>query len=103
MAKPSSASGDPAPSRLLSGNASLPGSGSDHRRDRSATMRHRIVVLGAGYSGAIAAGRLDRRLHPDDTEITVVNADADFVERVRMHQLATGQDLAHRPLRDVYA
>ncbi|MEV4497100.1 FAD-dependent oxidoreductase [Micromonospora arborensis] len=66
-------------------------------------MKHRIVVLGAGYAGAIAAGRLAKRLHPGDTEITVVNADADFVERVRMHQLATGQHLKHRPLADVYA
>ncbi|MEH0928420.1 NAD(P)/FAD-dependent oxidoreductase [Micromonospora sp. CPCC 205558] len=66
-------------------------------------MKHRIVVLGAGYAGAIAAGRLAKRLHPDDTEITVVNADTDFVERVRMHQVATGQDLKHRPLTDIYA
>ncbi|WP_320066709.1 NAD(P)/FAD-dependent oxidoreductase [Micromonospora sp. RTGN7] len=66
-------------------------------------MKHRIVVLGAGYAGAIAAGRLARRLHPDDTEITVVNADAAFVERVRMHQLATGQDLKRRRLSDIYA
>ncbi|MBM7490219.1 NADH dehydrogenase FAD-containing subunit [Micromonospora luteifusca] len=66
-------------------------------------MKHRIVVLGAGYAGAIAAGRLAKRLHPEDTEITVVNADADFVERVRMHQLATGQHLKPRPLTDVYA
>ncbi|MEU4472823.1 FAD-dependent oxidoreductase [Micromonospora sp. NPDC023888] len=66
-------------------------------------MKHRIVVLGAGYAGAIAAGRLARRLHPDDTQITIVNADADFVERVRMHQLATGQQLRRRPLSDVYA
>ncbi|MBQ0991204.1 FAD-dependent oxidoreductase [Micromonospora sp. H61] len=66
-------------------------------------MKHRIVVLGAGYAGAIVAGRLARRLHPDDTEITVVNAEADFVERVRMHQLAVGQDLKRLPLSDVYA
>ncbi|MEO3769620.1 FAD-dependent oxidoreductase [Micromonospora sp. B9E7] len=66
-------------------------------------MKHRIVVLGAGYAGAIAAGRLAKRLHPDDTEITVVNADADFVERVRMHQLAAGQDLKPHPLSKVYA
>jgi len=66
-------------------------------------MKHRIVVLGAGYAGAIAAGRLARRLHPDDTEITVVNAVPDFVERVRMHQLATGQELEHRELSDIYA
>ncbi|MFF9068299.1 NAD(P)/FAD-dependent oxidoreductase [Streptomyces sp. NPDC014891] len=66
-------------------------------------MKHRIVVLGAGYAGAIAAGRLARRLHRDDVEITLVNAETDFVERVRLHQLATGQDLPSRPLRDIYA
>lgn len=66
-------------------------------------MKHRIVVLGAGYTGAFAAGRLARQLHPDDVQITVVNADAEFVERVRMHQLATGQDLGRRTLEDMYA
>ena len=66
-------------------------------------MKHRIVVLGAGYAGAHAAGRLARRLHPDDVDITVINTEPEFVERVRMHQLATGQQLRRRPLSDVYA
>ncbi|SFJ62702.1 NADH dehydrogenase, FAD-containing subunit [Amycolatopsis sacchari] len=66
-------------------------------------MKHRIVVLGAGYAGANAAGRLARRLHPADTEITLVNAEPGFVERIRLHQLATGQDLKPRPLADVFA
>lgn len=66
-------------------------------------MKHRIVVLGAGYAGATAAGRLAKRLHRDDIEITLVNADPDFVERIRLHQLAAGQDLAVRPLRKVFA
>ncbi|MFD4268404.1 NAD(P)/FAD-dependent oxidoreductase [Rhodococcus sp. NPDC058481] len=66
-------------------------------------MKHRIVVLGAGYAGAIAAGRLAKRLHRDDALITLINADPEFVERVRMHQLASGQDLRPRPLREVYA
>ncbi|WP_433634176.1 NAD(P)/FAD-dependent oxidoreductase [Nocardia sp. CA-120079] len=66
-------------------------------------MKHRIVVLGAGYAGAITAGRLAKRLHRDDVEITLVNADPEFVERVRMHQLASGQDLPVRPLCDVFA
>ncbi|WP_459546038.1 NAD(P)/FAD-dependent oxidoreductase [Nocardia sp. X0981] len=66
-------------------------------------MKHRIVVLGAGYAGANAAGRLAGRLHPADVEITLVNADPKFVERVRMHQLATGQELKSRVLADIFA
>ncbi|WP_039803212.1 NAD(P)/FAD-dependent oxidoreductase [Nocardia araoensis] len=66
-------------------------------------MTHRIVVLGAGYAGANAAGRLAKRLHPHDVEITLVNADPEFVERVRMHQLAAGQELKSRVLTDVFA
>ncbi|MFS8096256.1 FAD-dependent oxidoreductase [Lentzea alba] len=64
-------------------------------------MTHRIVVLGAGYAGANAAGRLAKRLH--GAEITLVNADPEFVERVRLHQVATGQDLKVRRLDDVFA
>lgn len=66
-------------------------------------MKHRIVVLGAGYAGANAAGRLAKRLRPTDTEIVLVNADAEFVERVRLHQLAAGQELKPRALADVFA
>jgi NADH dehydrogenase len=66
-------------------------------------MQHRIVVLGAGYAGAHTAGRLARRLDPHDVRITVVNADPDFVERIRNHQLATGQELRHRPLSEIFA
>ncbi|MEV5428145.1 FAD-dependent oxidoreductase [Streptomyces sp. NPDC052701] len=66
-------------------------------------MQHRIIVLGAGYTGAVAAGRLARRLRPEDVAITLVNAEPDFVERVRMHQLAVGQDLKSRPLGEMFA
>ncbi|KUN26940.1 oxidoreductase [Streptomyces corchorusii] len=66
-------------------------------------MQHRIVVLGAGYTGAITAGRLARRLRPEDVAITLVNAEPDFVERVRLHQLATGQDLTPRPFSEMFA
>jgi NADH dehydrogenase FAD-containing subunit len=66
-------------------------------------MQHRIIVLGAGYTGAIAAGRLAKRLHREDVAITLVNSEPDFVERVRMHQLAVGQDLKPRPLSEMFA
>src|SRR5687768_8707543 len=66
-------------------------------------MKHRIVVLGAGYAGAYSAGILARRLSPADTEITVVNAEPDFVERMRLHQLAAGQEIKAHKLTDVFA
>ena len=61
-------------------------------------MKHRIVVLGAGYAGAITAGRLAKRLHRADVEITLVNAEPDFVERIRLHQHLAGTGTATRPL-----
>ncbi|MEU2060113.1 FAD-dependent oxidoreductase [Streptomyces sp. NPDC013455] len=66
-------------------------------------MKHRIVVLGAGYAGAFAAGNLARRLSPADTEITVVNAEPDFVQRLRLHQFAAGQEIESPGLADVFA
>ncbi|MGA5043905.1 NAD(P)/FAD-dependent oxidoreductase [Streptomyces arboris] len=65
--------------------------------------QHRVIVIGAGYAGAIAAGRLARRLRREDVAITLVNAEPDFVERVRMHQLAVGQELRPRPFSEMFA
>ncbi|MFF8993960.1 NAD(P)/FAD-dependent oxidoreductase [Streptomyces sp. NPDC014983] len=66
-------------------------------------MKHRIVVLGAGYAGCYTAGVLARRLSPADAEITVVNAVPDFVQRLRLHQLAAGQAIEAPQLADVFA
>lgn len=66
-------------------------------------MKHRIVVLGAGYAGSYVAGTLARRLSPADAEITVVNAEPDFVQRLRLHQLAAGRTIQAPQLADVFA
>ncbi|WP_327257083.1 NAD(P)/FAD-dependent oxidoreductase [Streptomyces sp. NBC_01244] len=66
-------------------------------------MKHRIVVLGAGYAGTYVAGNLARRLSPADTEITVVNAVPDFVERLRLHQVAAGGQMETQSLADIFA
>jgi NADH:ubiquinone reductase (H+-translocating) len=66
-------------------------------------MKHRIIVLGAGYAGAYVAGNLARRLSPADTEITVVNAVPDFVQRQRLNQLAAGRKIEAPQLADVFA
>ncbi|MGW4837024.1 NAD(P)/FAD-dependent oxidoreductase [Streptomyces globisporus] len=70
---------------------------------RQTIQQHRVVVIGAGYTGATAAGRLARRLREEDVSITLVNAEPDFVERVRMHQLAVGQPLRPRPFDEMFA
>ncbi|SNY89871.1 NADH dehydrogenase, FAD-containing subunit [Nocardia amikacinitolerans] len=58
---------------------------------------HRIVILGAGYTGMLAAVRLARRTRRLPVRITLVNPSDRFTERLRMHQIATGQELAdHR-------
>jgi NADH dehydrogenase FAD-containing subunit len=56
-----------------------------------------IVVIGAGYSGLIAAHRLAKR---GGAHVTLVNAAPDFVERIRLHQHAAGEQLRPRPLAD---
>ena len=58
----------------------------------------RVVVLGGGYAGTIAANRLRTRA---DLDITLVNARRDFVERIRLHQLLTGSDDAVVDVADI--
>lgn len=60
-------------------------------------MTH-IVVLGAGYSGQLAANLAARQ---DGVTVTLVNERDRFVERVRLHQVAAGQDLRERDLADL--
>ncbi|WP_278265830.1 FAD-dependent oxidoreductase [Nocardia sp. AG03] len=63
----------------------------------STTPQH-IVVLGAGYTGLLAAVRLARRTRRLDVRITLVNPSRRFTERLRMHQIAVGQELAHHDI-----
>ncbi|MEV0351135.1 FAD-dependent oxidoreductase [Nonomuraea sp. NPDC050680] len=43
----------------------------------------KVVVIGGGYAGALAANHLRMRA---DVDITLVNPRPDFVERIRLHQ-----------------
>ncbi|MEV5837732.1 FAD-dependent oxidoreductase [Nocardia sp. NPDC052112] len=67
------------------------------------TAKHRIVVLGAGYTGMLAAVRLARRTRKLDVAITLVNPSARFTERLRMHQVAAGQRLADNRIPEILA
>src|SRR6478735_9667276 len=47
----------------------------------------KVVVIGGGYSGILAANHLRLR---GDIDITLVNPRPKFVERIRLHQLVAG-------------
>jgi NADH:quinone reductase (non-electrogenic) len=49
----------------------------------------RVIVIGGGYAGVLAANHL--RLN-ENVDITLINPREKFVERIRLHQLVTGSD-----------
>ncbi|MBU3062339.1 FAD-dependent oxidoreductase [Nocardia sp. NEAU-G5] len=57
-----------------------------------------VVVIGGGYAGVMAANRLTQ--HPG-VSVTLVNSQPEFVERIRLHQLAAGTHDAVRDYREV--
>lgn len=60
---------------------------------------HRVLVLGAGYAGMSAAVQLAARVgRREDVQVTLVNAQERFTERLRLHLVATGQQLAELSL-----
>ncbi len=64
---------------------------------------HRIVIAGAGYAGMTAATCLARRTRRYASHITLINPSPRFVERLRLHQIAAGQQLPVHRIPDVLA
>lgn len=57
-------------------------------------QRERVVVVGGGYAGTVAALRLAGRARRR-VSVTLVDPKDSFVQRLRLHQIATGQKVAH--------
>ncbi|MGC4835485.1 NAD(P)/FAD-dependent oxidoreductase [Micromonospora vinacea] len=64
---------------------------------------HRVLILGAGYAGMAAATQLAARTRRADVQVTVVNAQERFTERLRLHMTATGQRLAELNISELLA
>jgi NADH dehydrogenase len=64
------------------------------------TQQTRIVVIGAGYTGMLAALGAARRAK-GRVHVTLINPWERFTERLRMHQIATGQQLAEHRIPDL--
>ncbi|MCW7493808.1 FAD-dependent oxidoreductase [Leptospira sp. 2 VSF19] len=50
-------------------------------------MKPKILILGAGYAGILAANRLEKQVK--DAEILLVSESTEFKERIRFHELAS--------------
>jgi NADH dehydrogenase FAD-containing subunit len=59
-----------------------------------------VVVIGGGYAGVMAANRLTQRA---GVTVTLINPRAEFVERIRLHQLVGGSHSAVHAYREVLA
>lgn len=60
-----------------------------------------IVILGAGYAGLMAALRLSNRMQRGQAHITLINAHDTFNERIRLHQVASGQQTRTHRIKDL--
>lgn len=56
---------------------------------------HRVVVVGGGYAGLTAAARVGENL--PDAQVTLIDGKAQFVERIRLHEVAGGSTPRHLP------
>jgi NADH dehydrogenase FAD-containing subunit len=52
-----------------------------------------VAIIGAGYAGVLAANRLRSSLTAEETgrvRVVMINRTSDFVERIRLHEVAAG-------------
>lgn len=66
-------------------------------------MARRILVVGGGYAGTLAAIRLARKTRAQDAEVVLADARPWFVERVRLHQDVAGKGPARTSLASMLA
>lgn len=57
-----------------------------------------VVIIGAGYAGMMAAMRLAGRTRRKPVRITLINPTDQFVERPKLHEVATGSQPLTLPL-----
>jgi NADH dehydrogenase FAD-containing subunit len=65
------------------------------RQETGTETTHRVLILGGGYAGMSAVIQLASRVkRHKNVQVTLVNAQERFIERLRLHMTATGQQVA---------
>ena len=67
------------------------------------TKQTKVVVVGGGYAGTLAALSIAGRTKRAAVDVILVNGADHFVERIRHHQLAAGQRPTQRPFTSLLA
>jgi NADH:ubiquinone reductase (H+-translocating) len=67
----------------------------------SESAQHRIVVIGGGYAGLTAAARIGESAR--DVSLLLIDAKTEFVERIRLHEIAGGSSPRYLPYGDFMA
>ncbi|MFT7572310.1 MAG: NADH dehydrogenase [Paracoccaceae bacterium] len=62
------------------------------------TDPHRVVVIGGGYAGLTTAARIGEAV--PNVSLTLIDAKPEFVERIRLHEIAGGSSPRHLPYKD---
>ncbi|WP_371476959.1 NAD(P)/FAD-dependent oxidoreductase [Kitasatospora sp. NBC_00315] len=76
----------------------------NERHEAGTETPHRVLVLGAGYAGTAAAIQLAARVKGrEDVQVTLVNAQERFTERMRLHMTGSGQRLAELSIPELLA
>lgn len=63
----------------------------------------KVVILGGGYAGTLAALRLATQTKGHPVEIVLINKDDHFVERIRLHQWLAGEPQQSLPFAKLLA
>lgn len=61
----------------------------------------KIIILGGGYAGVLMAFRVAGKVGKQ-ADITLIDAKPHFVERIRLHQFATQQEVPRRAYADLF-
>ena len=69
-------------------------------------MSHKIVVIGAGYAGVLAAKKLARRLRKEDVQITIIDRNSYHTMLTELHEVAANrvpEDHVRISIRKIFA
>src|SRR6185369_14637480 len=56
------------------------------------TRPRKALILGGGYAGMIAAARIARGVRRAAVDVTLLDSKADFVQRIRLHEVLAGRE-----------